>query len=848
MLPGTRFTIEVRPRLPRALARLETLASNLLYSWDRDVRGIFRRLDSNLFDACGHSPKRFLRRVSQECLDRAAADPYFVDELGRVLASVDRYLARGFAPALAGTLDPGGDLVAYFCLEFGLHESMPLYSGGLGILAGDQCKAASDLGIPFIAVGLLYRQGYFDQHIDADGNQVAHYPVTRFDELPIEPLHDAAGRELRVPVPLGDETLWLRLWQARVGHTRLLLLDADIDDNAPGLRVVTWQLYGGDARTRIAQELVLGIGGVRALRAIGAAPTVWHMNEGHAAFLVLERTRECMQDGLDFDAAFECQAAPNVFTTHTPVASGHDVFADDVARPFLQPLAHALGVDVEGVLALGRGNGHHGFNMTALALRGSRHRNGVSAVHGRTASVMERYAWPGIEPEENPVSHVTNGVHVPTFLAQEWAHLFDARFGSWRDDICQESVWRRLDDVADHRFHSIRQHLKADLLQEVRWRVEQQLRRNGLGEATVRRATALLHPSDRDVLVLGFARRFAAYKRADLVFSDVERLTAILNRERQPVLLLMAGKAHPHDQPGQDLIRRIHALASQPRLLGRVLLIEDYDMALARALVTGSDVWINTPEYPLEASGTSGQKAGANGVVNVSVLDGWWAEGYDGANGWAIGPPRRGDPQQRRAEEANDLLDILERDIIPLYFARDQHGYSEGWVRLARASMQSIIPRFNATRMVTDYVRRMYVPARDLGARLAAAGGDGARRLAQWKQHVAAAWPGVWIRRVDVPPEFVVAGDGLSIEVLVHLNGLAVEDVAVECVVAGDGAAAGAMQSFPLAAAGAGDDGGMRFAATLQGLPGGRNDYRLRAYPAHPLLNHRFEMGRMLWV
>jgi starch phosphorylase len=846
-MPGTTFAIEVRPRIPPALSRLPELAGNLLYSWDRDLRHLFRLLDSALYDACGANLRVFLRRVSQERLDHAAQDPGYIEAYRRVTSVYDAYRAKTMPASLRSALNPDQDLVAYFCLEFGLHESLPLYSGGLGILAGDFCKAVSDLAIPFVAVGLLYRQGYFEQRLDGAGVQVAHYHSVRFEDLPVDLVRDADGREIRATAPIGHQEMVLRIWRGQVGHAPLYLLDGDIEENPDELRSITHRLYGGDHSMRIRQEIVLGIGGVRALRALGLSPTVWHLNEGHAALQFFERCRELVTSGLPFEAAVEAVAAASVFTTHTPVAAGHDVFDFSLVDAHLGPYFAAAGFDASRLLGYGH-NSHPGhLNMTALALRGSRHHNGVSAVHGRVASVGERYVWPEVPPEENPITHVTNGVHLASILALDWVNLFDVRFGDWRSNLANESFWECIDQIPNHQFLSIRQELKNALLADVRRRLTAQHRRNGVAEATIERAVASIERVGHDALVVGFARRFATYKRATLLFSDPDRLARLLGDPERPVIVLMAGKAHPHDSPGQELIRQIHDLSMSKPFLGRVHLIENYDLALGRALVAGVDVWLNTPEHPLEASGTSGMKAAMNGVINLSVLDGWWAEAYDGENGWAIRPhDARWDPGYRSREEAFDLLETLERRVIPEFFER---AVSPEWITMAKRSMRTIIPRFNAERMVRDYVTRMYAPASRAGRGLLAGDAEAARALAAWKHEVARCWDGVAIARADAPADALEQGAPLTLLVHLKLNGLAAGDVRIECIVAereDDPPQVWRTYLFETPR----QIGEAVFSATVTFVPphAGLQLYRIRMYPYHPLLSHPFEMGRMRWV
>jgi starch phosphorylase len=852
-MTGTRYTLEVNPHIPARLARLQDLANDLLYSWDREVRGLFFRLDRELWDACGHNPRVFLRRVSQKRLEDAAEDRIFVEDYNRVLSGYDTYHQESARSGIEQYLDPKEDLVVYFCAEFGLHESVQLYSGGLGILAGDYCKAASDLNLPFIAVGMLYRQGYFTQTIDGYGNQISHYAPTHFADLPIAPTCDGKDCELRVPVKLPGRTVQLRVWRAKAGHVTLYLLDSDVPENSEDDRRITYQLYGGDVNTRIQQWLVLGIGGVRALRAVGLKPTIWHINEGHAAFLILERCRELVAEGLHFDAALEACAANTVFTTHTPVPAGHDVFDHALMRTYFAHKIGPLGIGMERLFELGASpNAVNGFNMTSLAFHGSRFRNGVSRIHGGVASRMSSYIWPQIPPEENPTGHVTNGVHVPTFLAREWANLFDMRLGGgWRNELLNEKFWDVIDTIPDHSFWSLRQSLKTEMLADVRRRVIRRMRRNGASEALILRSTRHLGPHGSDVLVIGFARRFATYKRALLLFSDLERLARLVNDPQRPALIAIAGKAHPHDLPAQEFIRQIHEISRQPEFEGRVFLLEGYDLSLARKLVTSVDVWVNTPEFPMEASGTSGEKAGINGVLNLSVLDGWWDEGYNGSNGWAITP--HGPHYERGArdrEEGEELLDILEHEVIPLYYERNGYGYPEGWVRKSKASMKSLLPRFNAQRMVMDYVRDYYAPARKQRLVMMGNGYARASEVAAWRRKIVDCWPRVRLRRLDGAPTAIEAGSALPIRVSAQLDGLTTDDVLVECLIGmeddhGEFAVRDRQVFTPGERAA---DGETLFSLDLHPRLSGLMSYKIRMFPFHPALAHRFETGRMIWL
>ncbi len=857
-MPGTSFSVEIRPIIPERLSRLEELANDLYFSWSGGVRRLFRLLDQDCWESCGRNPKVFLRRVSQRRLDEAARDPVLQAEYRRVLSVRDTYLEERPYIDTADHLDPELDLVAYFSAEYGFHESVPIYAGGLGILTADYCKTMSNLRIPFVGVGLLYRQGYYTQRILCGGESVAEYPYTDPEDLPVSPAVDGRGLELQVPVELPGRTVKLRVWSARAGRIKLYLLDSDVPENRPEDRSITHQLYGGDEHTRMQQEIVLGIGGTRALRALGLNPTVWHINEGHAAFLIIERCRARVEQGMDFDSALELEAANTVFTTHTPVAAGHDRFDGALMRHYFDPMLQQLGLDQATFQALGATPRAPGkFCMTSLALRGSRFVNGVSRIHGRVASELDADVWPQIPPEENPIGYVTNGIDVNTFLGRSWVSLFNMYLGIvWRTKLTDEEFWRRfIDSIPTHVYIGVRQVLKAEMLERMRQRATAQYERGECSRAIVEHLTRFLHPQNLDMLIIGFARRFATYKRATLLFRDLDRLARIVNDPQRPVLFIFAGKAHPNDQPGQRLIKEVFEISMRPEFQGRIILLEDYNLSMARELMTGVDVWLNNPEYPKEACGTSGMKAAINGAINLSVLDGWWGEAYDGENGWAVTPHLGMDDAPRDRHEANELLNILEHQVIPLYYARETEGTAEAWIRKSKASMKSILPRFNAIRMVTDYLREYYAPARQHGVRMGGDEARGAKELAAWKRRVYTSWPGVRVRMVGEPPRAAVANERTVINVAVQLNGLQAEDIVVECVLGklnhvGEFVRTGSLNFAPV-------DGGETtqavYALDLTSTAGevsveGLQHYKIRAYPWHRGLAHRFECGLMSWL
>jgi len=853
MKPTTHYQLDVNPNLPARLARLEELSSNLWYSWDHHTRQLFAQLHPALWDAVGHSPKAFLKRVDEKKLLAAAEDPLFLNNYNRVLSAYDTYHSEITRRNGSSRLQDS-DLVAYFCAEFGFHESLPIYSGGLGILAGDHCKAASDMRLPFVGVGLLYRQGYFHQTVDQEGVQHAVYSDSDFDELPVTPVSLPNGKELHISVDLPGRVLEVKLWKVRVGHVTIYLLDTDVASNSEHDRRIAHQLYGGDRTTRIEQEIVLGIGGARALAAMGIKPTVWHINEGHAAFLMLERMRELVKHGMDTGTALETVAAATVFTTHTAVPAGHDHFPESMVRHYFEGFCRDTGIRHEELMALGQISSSPDFNMTALAIRGSRHQNGVSRIHRGVSAAMLREFWPQVEPAENTIDYVTNGVHVPTFLSNDWSHSFERFIGAdWSQHVRDHTLWRQIEKIPDHVFWSVHQYLKTRMLHLVRYRIRQQHNRNQGSEAHIDRLFRYANPDDPNVLTIGFGRRFATYKRAALLFENLDCLRQILSDPLQPVLFLFTGKAHPADGPGQELIRRIVQLSRMPEFEGKILFVEGYDLRLARRLVSGVDVWLNNPLYPLEASGTSGMKAGMNGVLNLSVLDGWWGEGYQKGNGWAIKPARENQDESRRNhEEAAALYEILQDQVIPLYYARGNMGYSPQWIAMAKRSMATILPQFSANRMLGEYLSKFYVPAANQGRRYSEGDFQGARELSGWKHRVRAAWPGVSMRRLDTPRRRIQFGESVLVEVAVRLNGLQPSDVVVELVPESTGHAQelGADRvRFALA------DGGSRigegetfFVLNLEPESSGRLLYRIRCYPFQDLLTHRFELGLMVWA
>jgi starch phosphorylase len=694
-------------KIPPRIGRLDELAYNFWWSWHRKARDLFKMLDYSLWRSTGHNPAKMLLEMSPGQLEELVSDPLFLRQYDAVMMALDRDLSNGHLWFPEVHPDLTGRPIAYFSAEFGLHQSLPIYSGGLGVLAGDHCKEASDIGLPFIAVGFLYEMGYFRQHITADGWQEAIYPRFNPKEVAVRTALDANGAPLCAPVEVGDRVVHLQVWSVQAGRVSLYLMDADNEMNAPWDRDLTARLYGGDQEIRIQQEIVLGIGGVRILRAMGIDPVVFHLNEGHSAFLVLERVREMVEAGQSFDDACPAVRATNVFTTHTPVPAGHDVFPFYLVERYFHDYWPQLGLSREQFLELGSHEG--GFNMTVLALRMCGQTNGVSKLHGEVSRRMWQSVWPNKPEEEVPISHVTNGIHVPAWVGEAMNGVYRKHLGpDWVERHDDPVLWERILDVPEEELWTAHLHLKRKLMSFIRERARRRRVENRLNAEQVLGAGTFLDP---DALIIGFARRFATYKRATILFHDLDRLKQLIHDRYRPVQFIFAGKAHPDDEGGKRLIQHIYNVARDPAIGGRIAFIDDYDLQVARYLVQGVDVWLNTPLRPMEASGTSGQKAAANGVPSLSILDGWWAEGYNGANGWAVETPEYGDQLAQEVADAQAVYRLLEEEVVPLFYRRDTDDVPRGWVQVMKEAIRTVVPVFCTRRMLKEYTERFYVPA-----------------------------------------------------------------------------------------------------------------------------------------
>ena len=834
----------VRTRLPEPLSPLGVLAQNLRWSWDERTRDLFRWVDSGVWEETGHDPVGLLGRVRPERFQQLAADPAFMSFLGEVQDELIRYLERprwfqnqGASPLRA---------IAYFSPEFGIAEALPQYSGGLGVLAGDHLKAASGLGVPLVGVGLFYKQGYFRQALNTDGWQQETFPVLDPFSMALTLLQD-----VKVSVELAGEQLTAQVWRADVGRVRLYLLDSDIEDNAPEVRTTTDRLYGGGTEHRLRQEILLGIGGVRALTALGEETQVFHTNEGHAGFLGLERIRRFVnEDGLSLAEAVEASRAGTVFTTHTPVPAGIDLFPRDLMEKYFSDWADDCGVTMSHLMELGHAPGQdvdQPFNMAVMGLRLAGRSNGVSKLHGAVSRVMFSHLFPGIGSEETPIGSVTNGVHGFTWVSPEINDLFTRHLvPSWPE--ADADTWAQIDGVPDDELWRVKEQGRSRLVEFVRDRLRRQAMAKRL-DADVSWCDEALDPR---ILTIGFARRFATYKRADLLLSQPERLERLLLSPEQPLQLVFAGKAHPADDHGKELIRRIAQFARRPDVRHRFAFVEDYDIAVARLLYQGSDVWLNNPRRPLEACGTSGEKAALNGGLNCSVLDGWWDEMYDGTNGWAITSAEGElDLDRRDHIEAESLFDLLEQQVVPLFYDRSRGGpVPRTWVRRVKASLRTLGPRVEASRMVRDYVQQMYEPAAERADTMAVDGWAKARSLATWKRRVAEAWDAVTVAAVESDTSTLEIGADRTVSATVALGNLSTDDVAVQLVQGqvGPNDELSDTRVVEMDLLGLGEEPGHhRFVGSFSCQRTGRHGYTVRVVPKNPDLPVPAEMGCVAW-
>ena len=848
----------VTPNIPERLSPLLEIAHNLWWTWNPEALALFQRLDRDLWEQADGNPVRLLGLMGQDTFQRLLGDDGFVSHMDRVHAELRKYMeyTTWYDQVHGHGL---GSQIAYFSLEFGLHECLPVYSGGLGILSGDHLKSTSELGLPMTGIGLMYRHGYFRQYLNSDGWQQEAFPVNDCYNMPISEVMDAQGAPLVITVDLGGSTVYARVWKVQIGRVPLYLLDTNTDLNTPQNREITYTLYGGDLDMRIRQEILLGIGGIRALNALGIVPTVCHMNEGHSAFLALERIR-CLraEHDLSFEDAREIVSATNVFTTHTPVPAGNDMFPPELVERYFKHYIPSLQISLHDFLGLGRqdpSDPREPFCMTVLALKLAAFANGVSELHGHVSRNMWRRIWPGVPVNEIPITHVTNGVHTRSWYSDEIARLYDRYVGpEWLADPVNQEVWKRIQKIPDSELWRCRERLRERLVAFARRNLKGQLTHRGAHRAHIAEADEVLDP---EVLTIGFARRFATYKRANLILHNLDRLARILNDPERPVQIIFAGKAHPKDHPGKGLIRDlVHTIGNRQEFRRRIVFLEDYNIHIARAMIQGVDVWLNTPRRPMEASGTSGMKIVVNGGINLSVLDGWWCEAYQRHNGqntgWAIGNGEEYEDHTYQDEvESRNLYELIENEVVPTFYRRGPDGLPREWIAMMKASMEKLCPLFNTNRMVEEYTERFYLPSILQWNWLQAGQWAEARTLSSWRAMVRAAWKDV--RIVAMSSDQGVqrrVGDKLKVQVLVALGALSPDDVSVELYYGplnpeGEIVNAGTMMMHPC---GANQGGHYIFDGSVPCGTTGQHGLSVRVMPYHRGLLDKFNVGLVKWI
>lgn len=843
----------VKPDLPDELLPLQAIAMNLWHTWNPDVSRLFQALDPDLWEDCGHNPVLLLANLSDERKAEIIEDVALMDRVSQAEEDFEDYV--GTFGAYSFNLERPIDYrIAYFSMEYGLSECLPIYSGGLGILSGDHLKSASNLSFPLIGMGLLYQKGYFKQYLNIDGWQQESYPDNDFYNLPISQVNDGTGNQASFDMDLGGKPVKVMIWKVQVGRIPLYLLDTSHPSNAPEERRITAELYGGDSEMRIRQEILLGMGGAKAFHLLGLWPLVYHLNEGHAAFAALERIRQSMTTyRVPFDVALEAVAASTVFTTHTPVPAGIDLFSPDLVERYFKRYMESMGMSVSDLLDLGRENPDDKkspLSMAVLALRLSRGVNAVSKLHREVSKKMWRSLWPLVDEPDIPIGYVTNGVHIPSYLSKEMADLFARYLGDgWIEEPDNEKVWSRIHNIPHDQIWWARETRRERLVAFCRRRLLKQTKTAGGSTLDLKRAREFLNP---EALTIGFARRFAPYKRAGLIFTHSDRLLRIISDKRRPVQFIFAGKAHPRDHLGKELIKKVVHQARSEGFRRKLIFLEDYDINIARYLVQGVDVWLNTPRRPLEACGTSGMKAAANGALNLSILDGWWPEAYDGTNGWAIGREEEyEDPEYQDKVDVESLYELLEKEVVPLFFDRGPDGLPHKWIDMMRRSMATICGRFNSHRMIEEYMEDYYVQAglahQVLGEnRLARA-----RELRDWKQRIRSLWKEVKILDVSLPlGDRVALGKDLEVTATIQLGGIRDEEVIVDLChgpVGGDSDTMSARNTTVMTSMGNLTDGVWQFRGTVPCEETGVYAYSIRVLPFHPYLFDPLSMSLVAW-
>ncbi len=848
--------ITVNPQLPKRINKLSEISNNLWWTWNSEFLKLFQYIDIDLWETVGKNPVKFLRLVSQEKLEKATENQEFLKKYDKVVADYENYMNSKSTWFSKKYPNNKNDLIAYFSAEYGLDETIPIYSGGLGILSGDHLKSASDLGLPFVAIGLLYKNGYFNQVINGYGQQSAVYKNLELDNLPILPVKTEGGEDLIIGVKLPRKKLYLKVWKINVGRIKLYLLDSDIEQNADkDYKEITLKLYGGDQEMRIRQEIVLGMAGVELLKQLKLEPTVYHMNEGHSSFLILELIKNIIENQkVSFEIAREIASSKTVFTTHTPVPAGNDIFPIELVEKYFKDFWVKLGIEREEFLKLGMKPGKDlepGFNMGILALKIAGKKNGVSKLHGAVSRELFGEVWPNIAADESPITHITNGIHTCSWLAPNLKQLYNRYLQPyWQDKIYDDAVWENIADIPNEELWSEHQKRKEKLMKLVKDNVSTRLRKSGVGYEDIKDIVSKLNPN---ALTIGFARRFATYKRATLIFRDLERITEILNDEERPVQLIFAGKAHPADKEGQDLIKYIHEISMKPQFKGKIFLLENYNIQIARYLVSGVDVWLNNPRRPMEASGTSGQKASVNGVINFSISDGWWAEGYNSKNGWLIGNNDEYESYDIQDNaDSESIYNTLENKIIPAYYSKNENGISEKWMELMKNSIISTGGKYSTSRMVVEYTEKLYMPLCNLY-------NNYYRNLEEvtsfnsWKKDLFNRWNDIKITGISKMENVSIdAGNNIEVSCIVELPNINQDNIQVEVYYGKilDNGIIKKMEIIPMTLEKQMEErnNSYLYKAKIQLTTGGNYGYTFRVMPRHKMILDSANLDLIKWL
>ena len=848
--------ITVTPQLPERINKLSTVADNLWWTWNTDFLQLFKKIDGDLWERVGKNPVKFLRLVSQERLEKAAENQEFVKEYDKIVNNFEDYMNSKNTWFRKNYPDNKNDLIAYFSAEYGLDQILSIYSGGLGILSGDHLKSASDLGLPLVAVGLLYKKGFMHQKIDGYGMQREEYIDNDWSTLPVYPVKDVNGEDLLIYVNMPKKKLYLKVWKIEVGRVKLYLMDSDIDANIPEYRGITSTLYGGNQETRIQQEIVLGMAGISMLKALGLNPTVYHMNEGHSAFLILELMKNIIKEKqINFDMAEEIVAAKTVFTTHTPVPAGNDIFPLYLVEEYFKDYWNRFSITKEEFFKLGMAPNADisktGFNMGILALKFSGKKNGVSKLHGAVSRELFSEVWPNIAPNESPISYVTNGIHTCTWLAPNMKRLFNQYLKPyWQDDIQNDATWQKVADIPDEELWKAHMERKVKLISLVKENVATRLKREGYHYGEINQIISKLDPN---ALTIGFSRRFATYKRATLIFRDLERITQILNDAGKPVQIIFAGKAHPSDNQGKDLIKFIHEVSMKPQFKGKVFLLENYNISLSKYLVSGVDVWLNNPRRPMEASGTSGQKASVNGVINFSVLDGWWAEGYNQKNGWTIGTNAEySSYDEQDNADSESMYHTLENKIIPTYYDKDERGISKKWVEMMKNSIISTGGKYSTSRMVIDYTNKFYMPLCNLYNKHFTDLSTVAE-FNTWKNNLYSNWENITIKQEkgNLDNITVDAGNKITVRCKVYLPNISVDSIEAQVYYGQilDNGIVDNIEIIPMKLIDSDDEKKeYEYQATVELTTGGNYGYTFRVMPKNDMVLDSANMNLVKWI